>query len=39
MQTEIALKLLKRNTDIEIIVELTELTVSEIHELKELLDE
>lgn len=39
MQTEIALKLLKRNTDIETIVELTELTVSEIHELKELLDE
>lgn len=38
MQTEIALKLLKRNTDIETIAELTELTVTEIEQLKGLHD-
>lgn len=38
MQKEIVLKLLKRNTDIETIAELTGLTVTEIEQLKELLD-
>ncbi|CAM5213769.1 hypothetical protein [Lysinibacillus sphaericus] len=34
----IALKLLKRETNIETIAELTELTITEINQLKELLD-
>lgn len=38
MQKEIVLKLLKRNTDVETIAELTGLTVTEIEQLKELLD-
>lgn len=38
VQKDIALKLLKRETNIETIAELTELTITEINQLKELLD-